>query len=97
MVVGSAPVVGRVDTRQESESVSRGGNGGGVDPGGNVNTGGPSVLPSDVVLTVELANRLTTDVSQKGDHFEARVVEPQEFAGAVVAGRLADGEQRPLF
>jgi hypothetical protein len=29
-------------------------------------------------------------VSQKGDHFEARVVEPQEFAGAVVAGHLAD-------
>jgi hypothetical protein len=47
-------------------------------------------VPSNVVLTVELSNRLTTDVSQKGDRFEARVVEPQEFAGAVVAGRLAD-------
>ncbi|MBV9923763.1 MAG: hypothetical protein JOZ96_01885 [Acidobacteria bacterium] len=83
---------GRVDPGQESESVSRGGSGGGsVDPGRNGNVGGgPSVLPPNVVLTVELSNRLTTDVSQKGDHFEARVVEPQEYAGAVVAGHLAD-------
>jgi hypothetical protein len=79
---------GRADDGQESESVSRGGGGGSVNPGANV--GGPSALPSNVVLTVELSNRLSTDVSQKGDHFEARVVEPQEFAGAVVAGRLAD-------
>jgi hypothetical protein len=84
---------GRVDTRQESESVSRNG-GGSVDPGRDSNVGGPSAAPSDVVLTVELSNRLTTDVSQKGDRFEARVVEPQEFAGAVVAGHLAD-VQRP--
>jgi hypothetical protein len=80
---------------QESESVSRGSNGAGsVNPGSSSNTGGPSALPSNVVLTVELSNRLSTDVSQKGDHFEARVVEPQEFAGAVVAGHLAD-VQRP--
>ena len=83
---------GRADDGQESESVSRGGVGGGsVDPGRNGGVGGgPSAVPSNVVLTVELSNRLSTDVSQKGDHFEARVVEPQEFAGAVVAGRLAD-------
>ena len=77
----------RRDNEQESESVSRGGS---VDPGRNSNSGGPSAVSSNVVLTVELSNRLTTDVSQKGDHFEARVVEPQEFAGAVVAGHLAD-------
>jgi hypothetical protein len=76
-----------------NESSSRGGRG--VDPGANVggpgtNVGGPGAVPSNVVLTVELSNRLTTDVSQKGDRFEARVVEPQEFAGAVVAGHLAD-------
>jgi hypothetical protein len=86
---------GRVDTGQESESVSRNGGGSGnVDPGQSSNTGGPSAVSSNVVLTVELSNRLTTDVSQKGDHFEAHVVEPQEFAGAVVAGHLAD-VQRP--
>jgi hypothetical protein len=80
---------GRADDGRESESVSRGG-GGNVDPYGGTGAGGPSAVPSNVVLTVELSNRLTTDVSQKGDRFEARVVEPQEFAGAVVAGRLAD-------
>jgi hypothetical protein len=79
---------GRSDDGQESESISRGG--GSVDPGRGGNVGGPSAVPSNVVLTVELSNRLTTDVSQKGDRFEARVVEPQEFAGAVVAGHLAD-------
>ena len=84
---------GRTDDGAESESVSRGGQGG-VNPGRTANTGGPSAVPSNVVLTVELSNRLTTDVSQKGDRFEARVVEPQEFAGAVVAGHLAD-VQRP--
>jgi hypothetical protein len=41
-------------------------------------------------MLVELQSRLSTDVSQKGDRFEARVLEPQEFAGAVVAGRLRD-------
>ncbi|MBV8857932.1 MAG: hypothetical protein JOZ02_13440 [Acidobacteria bacterium] len=88
---------GRTDDGQESESVSRGGAAAGtgsVDPVRESGTGGPSAVPSNVVLTVELSNRLSTDVSQKGDHFEARVVEPQEFAGAVVAGHLAD-VQRP--
>jgi hypothetical protein len=79
---------GRVNDDDDNESVSQGGRG--VDPGRNSNVGGPSAVPSNVVLTVELSNRLTTDVSQKGDRFEARVVEPQEFAGAVVAGHLAD-------
>lgn len=78
---------GRSDDGQESESISRGGS---VDPGRVSNTGGSGPVPSNVVLTIELSNRLTTDVSQKGDRFEARVVEPQEFAGAVVAGHLTD-------
>jgi hypothetical protein len=79
----------RADDGQESESISRGGSGG-VEPGRGNNVGGPSAVSSNVMLTVELSNRLSTDVSQKGDHFEARIVEPQEFAGAVVAGHLAD-------
>ncbi|MFL6332319.1 MAG: hypothetical protein ACJ754_03155 [Pyrinomonadaceae bacterium] len=82
---------GRIENGQESESVSRGGSSGSnVDPGSSSNGGGPSAAPSNVTLTVELSSRLSTDVSQKGDRFEARVIEPQEFAGAVVAGHLAD-------
>jgi hypothetical protein len=48
----------------------------------------------DTVLLVELLNRLSTDVSQRGDRFEARVIEPRELEGAVVAGRLTE-VQRP--
>jgi hypothetical protein len=58
----------------------------------NVNDTGN--IPSDTILTVELMNRLSTDVSQRGDRFEARVVEPREFEGVTVAGRLTE-VQRP--
>jgi hypothetical protein len=69
---------GASDPRNESASTSRRSSGGGGSPAG------------DVSMLVELQSRLSTDVSQKGDRFEARVLEPQEFAGAVVAGRLRD-------
>ncbi|MET0625034.1 MAG: hypothetical protein ABW250_18960 [Pyrinomonadaceae bacterium] len=71
------------DDADESVSQSR-------NTGGAQGAGGSGPAQSNAVLTVELMNRLTTDVSQRGDRFEARVVEPQEFAGAVVAGRLTD-------
>ena len=64
------------DPRNESTSTSR------------RSSGGSSA--GEVSMLVELQNRLSTDVSQKGDRFEARVLEPQELAGAVVAGRLRD-------
>jgi hypothetical protein len=49
---------------------------------------GTVAIPSDLRLRVELLNNLTTDVSQRGDRFEARVVEPAQFADAIVSGRL---------
>ena len=54
----------------------------------------PDAVRPDTMLLVELLNRLSTDVSQRGDRFEARVVEPREFEGGVVAGRLSE-VQRP--
>jgi hypothetical protein len=66
------------DPRNESASTSRRSGGGGGSSAGEVS------------MLVELQSRLSTDVSQKGDRFEARVLEPQEFAGATVAGRLRD-------
>jgi hypothetical protein len=66
------------DSQGESASVSRG------------STGGGRASAGDTVMLVELQNRLSTDVSQTGDRFEAKVLEPQEYAGAVVAGRLRD-------
>lgn len=70
------------DSTNESVSQTRGTTGGQVGNGGSA--------PSDIFLLVELQNRLSTDVSQRGDRFEAQVVEPQEYAGATVSGQLAD-------
>jgi hypothetical protein len=71
------------DPRQESVSTGRRGAG-----AGRTTAGG------ETLMLVELQNRLSTDVSQSGDRFEAHVLEPQEYAGAVVAGRLRE-VQRP--
>ena len=45
-------------------------------------------IPKDTVLLVELENSLSTDVSHAGDRFQARVIEPQEYAGGVIDGRI---------
>jgi len=45
-------------------------------------------IPRDTVLALELLTPLSTDVSQRGDRFQARVTEPAEYAGAIVEGRV---------
>ncbi|MDT7542723.1 MAG: hypothetical protein QOE33_2627 [Acidobacteriota bacterium] len=54
-----------------------------------VNAGGTVEIPGDTRLRIELLNNISTDVSQRGDHFEARVVDPAQFADAVVTGHIA--------
>jgi hypothetical protein len=49
-----------------------------------------SAIPRDAILTVELLSPLSTDVSQRGDRFQARVIEPGEYAGAIVDGRVTN-------
>jgi hypothetical protein len=49
---------------------------------------GANSIPAGTTLRVELSNRLSSDVSQRGDPFEARVVEPREYEGAIVSGRV---------
>jgi len=49
---------------------------------------GPVALPRDSIMLVEMLSPLSTDVSQRGDRFEARVVEPRELDGAIVEGRV---------
>jgi hypothetical protein len=46
-------------------------------------------IPADTVMRIELLGNLSTDVSQRGDRFEARVVEPAQFADAVLTGRVS--------
>jgi len=55
--------------------------------------GGPLMIPRDTIMRVELLSNLSTDASQKGDRFQARVLEPQEYEGAMVQGEIARVER----
>jgi hypothetical protein len=45
-------------------------------------------IPMDTNMRVELLTNLSTDATQRGDRFEARVIEPAEYEGAQVTGRV---------
>jgi hypothetical protein len=45
-------------------------------------------IPGNTVLTVELLQGVSTQVSQKGDPFQARIVEPQDYAGSIIDGKV---------
>lgn len=47
-------------------------------------------IPRNTILALELLTPVSTDVSHRGDPFQARVVEPAEFAGYIVEGRVAE-------
>jgi hypothetical protein len=49
---------------------------------------GPVSIPSGAVLTIEMDSSLSTDSSQRGDRFQARVMEPGEYQGAIIDGRV---------
>jgi hypothetical protein len=62
----------------------------------NASAGVPTglAIPHDTVMRVELMSNLSTDVSQKGDRFEAKVIEPKEYEGAMLQGSVGRS-QRP--
>jgi hypothetical protein len=49
---------------------------------------GPVSIPGGAMLTIELDSSLSTDSSQPGDRFQARVMDPGEYAGAIIDGRV---------
>ncbi len=49
---------------------------------------GPVMIPSGAVLTIEMDTSLSTDSSQRGDRFQARVRAPGEYEGAIIDGRV---------
>lgn len=53
-----------------------------------------NTIPRDTTMTIELLSNLSTDASRKGDHFQARVIDPKEFDGATVEG-LVERVKRP--
>lgn len=61
-----------------------------VNSNANPVANGPISIPRNTVLALELLTPLATDVTQKGDRFQARVTEPTEFAGAIVEGRVTE-------
>lgn len=50
---------------------------------------GSLAIPRDTIFLVELESSLSTDISQRGDRFQARVIEPREYAGAIIDGHVA--------
>jgi hypothetical protein len=56
-------------------------------PATSSNTGALIISP-DTIMRVELLTNLSTDASQRGDRFQARVVEPNEYQGATVNGQV---------
>src|SRR6185369_16782577 len=58
-------------------------NGPGAGPGNGI------TIPRDTILLVELLNEVSTEISQQGDPFKARVVNPQQYNGAILEGHIA--------
>ena len=48
----------------------------------------PATIPRNTFLIVELESGLSTESTHQGDRFEARVVEPAEYQGAILEGRV---------
>src|SRR5216684_6532000 len=61
-----------------------------VDPTNTVRTtsANASAIPRDTIMRIELLSNLSTDVSKKGERFQARVIEPKEFEGATIEGQV---------
>jgi hypothetical protein len=59
-----------------------------LDPNSTPSNTSVANIPRDTIMNVELLSNLSTDASQKGDRFEARVIEPKEFEGAIIQGQV---------
>ena len=50
---------------------------------------GSLAIPRNTILALELLTPLSSDISQRGDRLQARVIEPAQFSGYMVEGRVA--------
>lgn len=50
---------------------------------------GSIAIPRNTLLALELITPVSTDASQRGDRIQARVLEPAQYAGYIVDGRVA--------
>jgi hypothetical protein len=51
--------------------------------------GGSLAIPRNTILALELLTGVSTDASQRGDRVQARVLEPAQYAGYIVEGRVS--------
>jgi hypothetical protein len=81
------PTAAPANDQNVNEPTSSNGN----EPNGAATTtaNGSLAIPRNTVLALELLTPVSTDASQRGDRIQARVVEPQEFAGYIVDGHIA--------
>jgi hypothetical protein len=85
----SAPPVNDDDSSSSSSSSSNSSSSNTVSVQTTTGARGGSVfIPRDTVMRVELLTNLSTEASQEGDRFQARVIEPAEFEGAMIDGRV---------
>lgn len=54
-----------------------------------VTPAGSLSIPRNTILALELLTPVSTDASQRGDRLQARVIEPTQYAGYIVEGRVA--------
>ena len=74
----------KVDNNKvDNTKVDKTNNGPGTGPGNGI------TIPRDTILVVELLNEISTEISQQGDPFQARVVNPQQYNGAILEGHVA--------
>jgi hypothetical protein len=57
--------------------------------GGSINTANVTSIPANIVMRVELLTNLSTDITQRGDRFQARVLEPTEYQDAMIEGHVS--------
>ena len=57
-------------------------------PAAASSAGGPMLIPRETFVVVEMESNLSTDASQRGDRFQARVIEPVAYQGAILEGRV---------
>jgi hypothetical protein len=60
------------------------------DAGVVMDQSGSFTIPRNTILALELLTPVSTDVSHRGDRFQARVVEPAQYAGFIVDGRVSE-------
>jgi hypothetical protein len=60
----------------------------GLQPPTQTQSGSAGSIPRDTIMRIELLSDLSTNASQQGDRFQAKVIEPKEYEGATISGQV---------